>query len=84
MLDGPAGELLGNLGASALAGLAVLSILVGWLVPLRSHKRELDAANARAEEWRTAFATERARADLLASHLADIVGAVKTVSREPT
>ncbi len=84
MVDGLTGELLGKLGPAALAGLAVLLVLLGRLIPLRSHTRELAASNRRADEWKDAYYTERARGDLLASQLADILGAVKSVSREPT
>jgi hypothetical protein len=84
MLDGVTGELLRQLGAAGLAGLAVLSVLIGWLIPLRSHQRELDAANKRGDEWQQAWATERARADLLASQMAEILTAVPAATREPS
>ncbi len=85
MFDGLTGQLVGGLGPTALAGLAVLLVLLGRLIPLRSHLRELAAANTRAAEWKAAWATERARADVLAGQLAHILGAVDTVSsREPT
>lgn len=41
-----------NLGPAALLGTVVLLVLFGLLVPLRTHNRELDAANKRGDEWR--------------------------------
>lgn len=83
-MDGLSGELLGALGPAALAGLAVLLVLTGRLIPLRTHQQALDAAKVRGEEWKAAFFAERDRAEVLAGHLVEILGAVKDVSREST
>lgn len=84
MFDGLTGELLSGLGPTALAGLAVLLVLLGRLVPLRSHQRELDAAERRVEDWKATAQLERVRADLLAKQLAEILDALRKLSREPT
>lgn len=43
-----------NLSAVALLGVVVLLVLFGLLIPLRTHNRELAAANKRGDEWRDA------------------------------
>lgn len=49
-----------NLGPAALLGTVVLLVLFGLLIPLRTHNRELAAANKRGDEWRdTAKAQEQ-------------------------
>lgn len=50
-------ELISTLTPSALLGMCILFILVGRIVPLRSHERELSIRDQEIEYLRTALST---------------------------
>ena len=51
-----------DIGATGIVAAVVLLIISGRLIPAWTHKRELAAANARADEWKEAHRTsEQAR-----------------------
>jgi hypothetical protein len=81
-MDGVSVDVLGALTPGALLGLGLLFILIGRLIPLRSHLRELDAANRRALEWQEAYRAECARADSYAQQLAEVLGVIRRFDRE--
>lgn len=81
-MDGVSADLVGALTPGALLGLGLLFILLGRLIPLRSHQRELDAANQRAAEWQEAYRAERARADAYGQQLAEVLGAIRQLDRQ--
>jgi hypothetical protein len=70
MLEGLPANLLSNLGAVSILGVAVLGVLRGWLVPGKSldamlavHRERLDQERARGDEWKATAHTAIARAD---------------------
>jgi hypothetical protein len=59
----------GWLSTASLLGLAVLSVLRGWLVPARWVDRALSKLEADNAYWRSAYERERDRADVAAQQV---------------
>lgn len=78
---------LGAWGPAAIAAAAVLGVLFGWLVPLRTHKRELARTDkeladkdAQIKTWQDAWRLSDARADLISEQNAKLLVGVETTN----
>jgi hypothetical protein len=65
----------GGLGAVGL--LAVLAILTGRLIPLRTHEREMAREQKRGDDWHAAWQATEQRADESQGQLAEILTFVR-------
>lgn len=77
-------ELGPYLGPSAIAALAVLGVLTGLLVPLRTHNRELRAKQAEIDRLTKALDKAENQRDRLMFGVADVtVGVMKALPPAP-
>lgn len=65
----------GGLGTVGL--LAILAILTGRLIPLRSHEREMAREQKRGDDWHAAWQATDQRADEVQGQLTEILSFVR-------
>lgn len=61
-----------------LAGLVLLAVLFGRLIPRSTHERELAQAAARGDEWRDIAQRQDARNDLLTAQVGELLELART------
>jgi hypothetical protein len=76
LLGIPAATLVqGGLGSFGI--LAILLILTGRLIPIRTHEREMAREQQRGDDWHAAWQATEQRADEQQGQLAEILMAVR-------
>ena len=77
-------ELVPYLGPSAIAALAVVAVLTGLLVPVRTHNRELGAKQAEIDRLVKALDKAENQRDRLMFGVADVtVGVMRSLPSAP-
>lgn len=81
-------EVLGIPGATLVQGglgglglLAILLVLTGRLIPLRTHEREMAREQKRGDDWHSAWESTEARAEERDGQLGEILAIVRRQSQ---